>query len=173
MIIFRTIAKVLVAAVLLAVVLGCEKKSTAETNTTQAPQQAAERNDRPALRAMLTTGALFDVRSVDQKMIIVLFQPECDDCQHEAQQISTNLGAFEGYKLYFFSSHPIDAINKFATDYGLADNPDIVFGQVAVDQVIQNYGEIHAPSIYIYNAAGTMVKSFSGRTDINQIIAAL
>jgi hypothetical protein len=169
--VIRLILKPGLLILVFAFVAGCEKKTTSEA--VQSPTTEVERNDRPAMRALLTTGVLLDFRSVDQKMIIILFQPGCDDCQIEAEQISKNIEAFKGYKLYFMSSHPIGELKKFAADYGFANNPDVIFGQVTVDGVIQNFGQVHTPSVYIYNEMGKMIKAFNGKTDVNQIISAL
>lgn len=156
------------------VIVGCEKKaSTQEETTSTSEQPVTETDERPALTAVLTTGETFELKSQREPMVVILFQPECDDCQIEARDISTNLSAFKGYKLYFFSSHPVDVLKKFATDYGLENQPNVIFGQVTVDHVIQYYGQIHAPSIYIYNAQGKLKKSFNGKTDVNMIIEAL
>jgi peroxiredoxin len=168
----RLILKPVLLLLFFALVAGCKKKTTSADAVQTSPTEV-EGNDLPSMRALLTTGVLFDFRSVDQQMIIILFQPGCDDCQIEAEQISKNIEAFKGYKLYFMSSHPIAELKKFAADYGLDNHPDVIFGQVAVDGVIQNFGQVHTPSVYIYSEKGEMIKSFNGKTDVNQIISAL
>ena len=126
-------------------------------------------NDRPNLTVMLTDGQSANLRYQEQKMLLILFQPECDDCQREVTQIRENIRAFDGYQLFFVSSHPTDVLKKFANEYKLADRPNIHFAQASVESVIASFGQIVAPSLFIYDSSGKLVKMFKGETDINLI----
>jgi len=149
---------------------GCEKK-TAESqekdSTTSTP--AVPKNDRPNLTILLVDGQSANLRYQEQKMLLVLFQPECDDCQREVTQIRKNIEAFKGYQMFFVSSHPPEVLKKFAVDYKLADQPNVYFGQASVQAVIASFGQIVAPSLFIYDANGKLVQAFKGETDINLI----
>jgi peroxiredoxin len=148
----------------------CEKKATsAEHNEKPRSVPAPPKNDRPNLPVALVDGQLANLKYQEQKMLLVLFQPECDDCQREITQIRANIEAFGDYQLFFVSSHPVNVLKKFANDYKLADVPNAHFGQVAVESVIANFGQIVAPSLFIYDSNGKLIKSFKGETDINLI----
>jgi peroxiredoxin len=130
-------------------------------------------NDRPVMEATLIDGRKINFESLEEKMIIILFQPDCDHCQVEAKNIQKRLSAFEGYQLYFISSHAMDIINRFAKDHKLDNQPNVQFGWTSVNNVLDNFGAIPAPSIYIYNKEGKLVKNFNGQTDLELVINAL
>lgn len=149
---------------------GCQKKTTDSEQSTQQPQAPPPpKNDRPNLTVALVDGQSANLKYQEQKMLLVLFQPECDDCQREVMQIRENLQSFDGYQLFFVSSHPTEELRKFSVNYKLADQPNVHFGQVSVEAVIASFGQIKAPSVFIYDGNGKLVKDFRGETDINLI----
>lgn len=67
----------------------------------------------------------------------------------------------------------MEIIQKFAADYKLTGKETVHFGNTTVDNVLNNFGAIHAPSIYVYNEQGNLVASFSGQTAIDTIVKVL
>jgi peroxiredoxin len=132
-----------------------------------------EMNDRPYLMLNLTNGNKVNVHELEEKSVIVLFQPDCDHCQHEAEDIEKNIRAFEGYQIFFVSSHPMEIIEKFAVDYKLSAHPSVHFAQASVDDILKKFGPVQTPSIYVYTKGGTLKKSFNGQTDVQSIINVL
>jgi peroxiredoxin len=128
------------------------------------------KNERPVMTFTLTDGGQVDAHELDDKMVLVLFQPDCDHCQMEAKQIKNRLEAFKDYELYFISSHPMALIQEFAKDYQLVNIPNVHFGYTSVQSVWNNYGGISAPSIYIYSKEGRLVESFEGQVDVEVVI---
>lgn len=158
--------------------IGCEQKQkVSDTRTDEQPNEDAKKeevkDERPVMQINLTDGRQIDPRSLTEKSILIFFQPDCDHCQHEARDIQARLNSFTGYELYFVSSHPMEIINQFAKDYKLNNVPNVYFGSAPVESVLNNYGAISAPSIYIYNEQGKLTKSFNGQTDVEQIIQSL
>lgn len=152
---------------------GCrwEKKEAAKNG--EAVETAANtKNDLPFIPITLTDGTVVNVKDFKGKNILVLFQPDCDHCQHEAEDIEKQLAAFKDYKMYFVSAAPMPEIEKFATTYKLKGKENVVFGNTAAENVLNNFGPIPAPSIYIYNDQ-TLKKGFEGQTDVGLIIQAL
>jgi peroxiredoxin len=150
--------------------VGCQKKEE-KVETTPAPVQAA--NDLPTMPITFLDGTTVQAKSLTGSLILILFQPECDHCQREAQEFQKNLGAFNNYTLYFVSSVGIPETEAFAKQYGLSGHANVKFGVTAVENVLNNFGAISAPSMYIYNGSGKLVKKFNGETDIQQILEAI
>lgn len=148
-----------------------EKKEAAK-NGEAVETAATTKNDLPFFPITLTDGTIANVKDFSGKNILILFQPDCDHCQHEAEDIEKKLAAFKEYTLYFVSSAPTPEIEKFAATYNLKGKENILFGNTAAENVLNNYGPIPAPSIYIYNDQ-TLKKSFEGQTDVNEIIRSL
>lgn len=137
-------------------------------------KKLAAQNDIPNLSLTTIEGENITIKeNFRGKTILVLFQPDCDDCQREAQQIRENIAVFQDYDLYFVSSANTGQIAAFAEHYQLNDKENIVFAQTTVQDVIQNLGQVPAPSIYIYSEEGVLVKSFHGEVGIDRIKAHL
>ncbi|HEY0651618.1 MAG TPA: redoxin domain-containing protein [Chryseosolibacter sp.] len=166
----RLVGMLLLCALMLS---GCrwEKKEAAK-NGEAAETAATAKNDLPFMPIALTDGTVANAKDFKGKNILILFQPDCDHCQHEAEDIEKQLADFKDYKLYFVSAAPMPEIEKFAMTYRLKDKENVVFGNTAAENVLNHFGPIPAPSIYIYNDQ-TLKKSFEGQTDVNEIVSSL
>jgi len=132
----------------------------------------AQVNDLPDMVLTMDNGSNLSVKTLKGNTILILFQPDCDHCQREAQNIKDFLKEFEKYTLYFISAADMKEIRAFASTYGLANEPNIRFGATDVATVIKSFGSIPAPSVFIYNG-GKQKAAFKGETEIGQIINAL
>lgn len=143
-------------------------------NKDKSEVKLATKNDIPNLSLTTIDGEEISFKEDFQgKTMLVLFQPDCEDCQREVQQIKDNIEAFKDYKLYFVSSANTSQITAFAEHYQLNDNEKIVFAHTTVQDVIQNLGQVPAPSVYIYSEEGLLIKSFNGEVGVDQIKAYL
>jgi peroxiredoxin len=148
----------------------CNQKNSEErskTNVTKIP--SATKNDLPGITIVTLEGDQLLIKNQQGKVVLVMFQPECDDCQREAVQIRDNIDAFKEYSLFFISSAPMQEIGNFKKDYKLDSFNNVVFGQTTVQNVINTLGTISAPSVYIYSNEGKLVKFFNGEVDIKEI----
>jgi thioredoxin-related protein len=151
--------------------LSCEKKPRAESaveDETTLPTPV--KDDRPPITIRLTDGTDLKVKEQNRKMVLVLFQPDCDHCQDQAKQIRKRLEAFKDYRIYFISSEAQETILKFSRDYDLFNKDNVSFGFVSVDDVLSHFGSISTPSIYIYKETGELVQSFDGLVDVEVVI---
>jgi peroxiredoxin len=151
---------------LLIVLIACSPKQKDDEQTTSAPIP----NDLPAMKISLLNGQSIDARAIKTKTVLILFQPDCDHCQEEAKQIAENLEAFKNYNLYFVSSATLPELEKFAKDYHLSDYENILFGQTSTESILNNFGPIQAPSVYIYTEQGKLVNSLNGQVDISVLL---
>ena len=130
-------------------------------------------NDMPALPVTLLDSTQIIVRELPGNTILVFSLSDCDHCQREADVIKENLAAFKNYTLYFLSHEPAATQMAFAETHGLAGEPNVKFGKVAVNMIIRNFGAIPTPSMYIYAEGKNLVKQFNGETPIEDIMAVL
>ncbi len=155
--------KIVFTAVLALTLLSCSTKEKRDPSTT----------DLPPIEISTLTGETLDAKEIEGKAILILFQPDCDHCQHEAEDIEANLDLFSEYKLYFVSSATADEVRAFATTYKLAGKDKVVFGTSPGEGVYNFFGPIQVPSIYIYSADGKLKKTFNGQVEINELSRAL
>src|SRR5690606_41827606 len=76
-------------------------------------------NELPFMALQMRDGTRLQAKDLTGKIVLVLYQPDCDHCQREAQAIQANLDAFASYTLYFITTDSFDAIDTFANTYQL------------------------------------------------------
>ena len=86
--------------------------------------------------------------------------------------IEQRLSDFKDYTLYFISSAPLEQISSFAEMFRLQNKNNVKFAWTTTEGVLNHYGAIRTPSVYIYSN-GKLKGSFNGQTDIENIINAL
>jgi len=117
-----------------------------------------------------TDGSQLDIRGLKGKTVLILFQTDCDHCQREAAAIQENISAFKDYSIYFITTTSPQEIETFASEYGLAGHPNVHLCQTTSKNILDNFGPIDAPSLYIFSADQKLVKAFNGETKIDAIL---
>jgi cytochrome oxidase Cu insertion factor (SCO1/SenC/PrrC family) len=164
--------RIIFAIGLLAIFVCCkEKTQTKEVSPElKADIAAPVKSELPDMQVTLVDGKIVDLKTLRSKTVIVLFQPDCDHCQHEAEEIKANIDRFKNQTMYFVSSSPVDQIVKFSKDYKLDGQSNIFFGATTVQKILDTFGPIAAPSIYIYSENGQLIQKFNGQTPVGDII---
>lgn len=150
--------------------INCTKPSNENKKEVAEPVQKG--NDLPSMNLTILSGSQVNTQSLTDKSILILFQPDCDHCQREAKEIREHIEAFKDYAVYFISADPMPAIEKFAKDCGLKNQANFFFGMTTVENVLNNFGPIPAPSVYIYSDK-VLVQKFNGEVSIDKILQAL
>ncbi len=130
-------------------------------------------NAYPFLRLISADGSSRSARDLTSKNILIIFFPDCDHCQREAKEISNHLKAFADYQVWFISTASFIDIDRFAKDYKLNDQANLHFVRTEIPDVLNNFGTIITPSLYIYSAEKKLVKAFKGETKIEEILRSL
>ncbi len=144
------------------------KSEKQESNAPVAPPT----NDLPQMTLTTSDKSTVNVRNLTGKVMLILFQPDCDHCQREAQEIRQHLDKFSQYALYFISADQMSAIEQFGKTYDLLGHTNVKFAATTVESVLGNFGPISAPSVYIY-VDQKLVKKFNGEVGIDLILQAL
>jgi peroxiredoxin len=134
----------------------------------EAPAQT--RSDLPRLDIQLKDGSKVSVQQLPGKVALILFFPDCDHCQREAAQIQKNISGFKDYTLYFISSASFEDINHFATTYQLANYKNVVFARTESKNVLDAFGPIETPTIFLYDKNGKLIETFSGEVAIEVVL---
>ena len=124
----------------------------------------------PPLEIQLNDGSKVSVKNLPGKIALILFFPDCDHCQREAAQIQKNIGGFKDYTLYFISSASFEDINHFAHTYQLANYKNVVFARAESRDVIDAFGPIETPTIFLYDKNGNLIETFSGEVAIEVVL---
>jgi hypothetical protein len=163
--IFLLIATLLLAATLFIVYSTAEKlnhKASARENLKSLSRLTLVDIDGTALRF-----------SSQRKTILVFFNSECNNCQHEVDQIVENKILFEDSEIVLMSSESIAAIKNFAGRYDSRQIDDLHFTKIPEAQVEEVFENIAVPQIFIYGSDGNLLKHFTGETKIDAILSFL
>jgi peroxiredoxin len=115
---------------------------------TATPQAAAD--ELPAVTVTQTDGSPLQLQTLKGDVVIILFNSQCDHCQHEAQSILEKKHLFKNKQLYFVSAESMDLIKRFITDYKMTE-PNFHFSHAEPAQVYQGFGNFRAiPAIFVY-----------------------
>lgn len=156
----------IMAVALFLLLPGIKEKNT-EIPSTSAKNLA---NQLPNLKLLGMDGSVNYSRELNGKNVLVLYNPDCDHCQREAKEIRMQIEAFQNYTVWFVSSDNVENISRFAKDYDLVGQANVHFVRTEVMEVINNFGAIATPSVYIYSDERQLIKAINGETSIDQII---
>jgi len=146
-----------------------EKKKAEETPVVASPAV----NELPSLAITDPDNKTIITKEFNKgKVILILFQPDCDHCQRETTAIVENKQAFESYQVYYISSSSMTDIHKFFIDYKLEGLSNFHFATTTLENVLNALGPISAPSMYVYSE-GKKVAHFNGETNIKDILKVL
>ncbi len=104
------------------------------------------------------------------KTILIFYNPDCDHCQREAEEIHLRLDEFKAYTLYFIAASPDENVMQFATKYDLLGKDNVLFASAEVQEVVREMGPMDTPCLLIYSEERQLIKKFDGETPVEDII---
>lgn len=81
------------------------------------------------LLADSTTWFTRDDLAKKESLVIMLFSPECDHCQHQTDSILAHIKEFKQVQFLLVTVLPFDRMKKFYDSYGLANYKNIIVGR--------------------------------------------
>lgn len=127
----------------------------------------------PALQLILSDSVTkYTKNDIPKKkpVLLILFNPECSHCQHEAEQIVANKEAFQHIHIVMATTAPLHQMKTFADQYGLSQLQNVV---VAKDPyyILPSFFEIRSlPYLAFYNKKGNLISTFEGSMGIERIL---
>jgi thiol-disulfide isomerase/thioredoxin len=108
-----------------------------------------------------------------EKSILIYFDPTCEHCQKEAEEIGKRYLDFKNVSFYLVSTAPKAEINMFMQTYGKKINgkKNVMTFLDPNHEFMIKFAPTQYPAIYVYSQ-GKLVKYFSGTTNVNEILAA-
>ncbi|MBC3757256.1 redoxin domain-containing protein [Hyunsoonleella sp. SJ7] len=102
--------------------------------------------------------------------VFIYFNTECGYCQHEAQNIGSNIPQFKNAQLIFVSTETTEAIAQFAKTYQLHNTPNITFLHDTAYHFSNRFDATCVPYVLIYNAKQELVKKHKGQLKAETIL---
>ena len=99
---------------------------------------------------------------IDKPLIIIYFNSECGQCDHEAVQIRKYHQKFKGIKILFVSVEPSEKIFEFDKKHSLSVLSGIDVGKIEDSIAFDVLGITVTPQIFIYSRDGILMKKYKG-----------
>jgi thioredoxin-related protein len=128
----------------------------------------------PPLKLYLIDSSSFFTKNDFKKktdVLIMLFNPECDHCQHETEEIINHIDQFKNVQIVMATMMPFDAMKSFYQKYELSKYKNIVVGQDQNFFLIPFYSVSNLPFLAFYDKEGNLISVFEGSLPIEKILA--
>jgi thiol-disulfide isomerase/thioredoxin len=105
-------------------------------------------------------------------VLIMLFSPDCDHCQHEAELFVANAEALKDIHILMITTAPIYRMKEFAETYKLATMKNVVMAKDPYYLLPPFYDMRSYPFLALYDKKGDMIKVFDGTASIEKLLSA-
>jgi len=106
-------------------------------------------------------------------VVLMLFSPDCEHCQHEAEQIAANKELLKDVQIVMVTGSPIYRIQEFGQRYGLSSMPNVVIAKDPQFFLFSFYGIRYLPFMALYDKKGNLVTAKDGAMKPQDIVALL
>ncbi len=103
-------------------------------------------------------------------VLLMLFNPQCEHCQHETEALIKNIDKFENIQVVMVTSMLFDSMMTFREKYKLAQYKNIVVAQDASFFLFSFYLNHSLPLLAFYDKKKELIKIFEGSMKIEEVI---
>lgn len=127
----------------------------------------------PTLHLMLGDSATQYTKQslpANKPVVIMLFSPDCDHCQHETEELVKHKDAFNDVQLVMATTYPLHRMNKYAEDYRVKEIPGVVLGRDQYYLLLPFFDVKNFPFLAVYNKKGDLVYAGEGTLPVKKIL---
>jgi thioredoxin-related protein len=114
-----------------------------------------------------------DELSKKSAVMLMLFNPECDHCQHETEEIIKNIDRFKNIQIVMATSMPFISMKEFMEKYKLAAYKNITVAQDTHYFLPSYYMIRNLPFLAFYNKKKELISVFEGSMPIEKALEEL
>ena len=103
----------------------------------------------------------------------MFFSPDCDHCQKETKELLAYKEELKDLQIVMASPAAFAEIKSFYADYNIASMSNIVMGKDQGYALGMKYQLRTYPSVFVYDATGTLAKAFIGNVSVPVILDAV
>ena len=103
-------------------------------------------------------------------VLIMLFSPDCDHCQHEAEMFATNAELLKDIHIVMISTYPLYRLKEFAEAYKLNEMKNIVIAKDPYYLLPPFYAIRNYPFMALYNKKGNLLTTMEGSVTIDKLL---
>lgn len=103
--------------------------------------------------------------------MLMLFNPQCEHCQHETEEIIKNIDKFKDIQIVMSTSMPFDSMKAFREKYKLAQYDNIIVAQDTHYFLPSFYMIRNMPFLAFYNKKKELISIFEGALPVDRVLA--
>ena len=129
----------------------------------------------PALQLLLSDSTTkYTKENVPKKkpVLLMFFSPDCEHCQHEAEQLVANKEAFKNIFVVMATTLPVYKMKEFGEKYGLTGMGNVVMGRDTYYLLPGFYEMRNLPFLALYDKKGALIRTFEGSVGMERILEA-
>jgi thioredoxin-related protein len=109
----------------------------------------------------------------NKAVMIMVFSPDCDHCQHEIKEIKSHIKLFKNVQIIMISNLGYHYIDVFYKEFEMAKYPNIIMG-MDYRYLLGSFFNIDGvPAVFLYDKNGKFIKAFDRNVPVKTIAAAL
>lgn len=108
----------------------------------------------------------------NQPVLLMVFNPECDHCQHQTEQLLLDIENFKDIQIVFATPEDFDKMKAFNERYNLGKYSNIHVGRDTKFFLPPFYRMRNLPYLALYNRKGTLITTFDGNASTADLLKA-
>jgi thioredoxin-related protein len=106
----------------------------------------------------------------NKAVLLIIFSPTCEHCQHETEQLIKNMDSFKKVQIVMATTMPFEQMKEFYAKYELANYKNISVGQ-DIQYMLPSFYMIHnLPYLAMYDKKGKLLSTFEGTMKMEDLI---
>jgi hypothetical protein len=106
-------------------------------------------------------------------VMLMIFNPTCEHCQHETEEIIKHMDEFKNFQIVMATMMPFDSMMSFRRKYKLTQYDNIVLGQDTHFFLPSFYMISYMPFLAFYNKKKELISVFEGTMPIEKALEEL
>jgi thioredoxin-related protein len=106
----------------------------------------------------------------NRAVLVILFSPTCEHCQHETEEIIKKIDAFKKIQIVMATPMPFNQMKEFYAKYKLDQFENIKVGRDYQFFLPSFFMVRNLPYLAMYNKEGNLLKTFEGNMKIDDLI---
>ena len=129
----------------------------------------------PPIKLLLADSSYFTKDDLNKKnaILLMLFSPDCDHCQHETEELIKNINQFKTVQIIMATVMPFQDMKAFRDKYGLATHRNIIVGRDQQYFLPVFFNIRTLPFLAFYNRKKELISVFEGSMPIHKVLEEL
>jgi thiol-disulfide isomerase/thioredoxin len=127
----------------------------------------------PPAKFLLPDSATFFTKAdlpKNKPILLMVFHPECDHCQHETEELTKNIEQFRNIQIVMATMVPVTEMKNFIEKYKLSQYDNIIVAQDVSFFLPPFFQFNNLPFLAFYNKKQKLIDTFSGSMKIEAVL---